>query len=362
MIVVSTPTVDSAYRIFSVLNDRGLDLSHSDIFKAEVIGKIEESLQDQYAKRWEDAEDTVGRDAFKDLFAHIRMIHRKAKPKESILKEMRQYVLPEYKPKDFIDHVVVPYATSFDVIRTASYQSTGDASEINSLLNWLSRIDNFDWIPPALLGYTRFHNSPDAWLCFLKDLERLATSLMIRRGNINIRIDRYAKLLASLENGDDLYLSESPLQLQPDEIRETVQKLDGDIYNSGPRVYILRRLDAELSENKQTPELSIYTVEHVLPQNPPANSQWLKWYPDEEARRNWLNRLGNLALLSKRKNSQAQNFEFDRKKSLYFNSPTTPFALTTQILNRSTWTLDVLEARQKENIRKLKELWRLNIA
>ena len=361
LIVVSTPTVKSAYRIFSVLNDRGLDLSHSDIFKAELIGKIEEPLQDPYSKKWEDAEDTIGRDAFKDLFAHIRMIHRKMKPKESILKEVREYVLKEYAPKDFIDKVVVPYTTAFDVIRTASYQSMNDAAEINTLLRWLLRIDNFDWIPPALLGYTQLHNTPSAWLRFLKDLERLAASLMIRRANINVRIERYAKLLNAMENGEDLYLETSPLQLPAEDIRETVGKLNSDVYNTGPRVYILRRLDAELSENKQTPELSIYTVEHVLPQNPPENSQWLTWYPDVEVRDVWQHRLGNLALLSKRKNSQAQNFEFDRKKSLYFNSPATPFALTTQILNRPAWTLDVLEARQKENLEKLIELWRLNI-
>ncbi len=360
LIVVSTPTVESAYRIFSVLNDRGLDLSHSDIFKAELIGKLEEPLQDSYSKKWEDAEDNIGRDAFKDLFTHIRMIHRKVKVKESILKEMRQYVFPEYSPKNFIDQVVVPYADSFDVIRTASYQSVSDATEINALLRWLLRIDNSDWIPPALLGYKMLHNDPDAWLRYLKDLERLAASLMIRRANINIRIERYAKVLTAIESGDDLFYETSSLQLQSEEIEETVAKLDGDIYNTGPRVYILRRLDAELSENYQTPELPIYTVEHVLPQNPPATSQWRVWYPDEEIRKFWLNRLGNLALLSKRKNSQAQNFEFERKKTLYFNTPITPFALTIQVIQRPTWTLEVLEARQKENLERLKELWRLH--
>jgi len=122
----------------------------------------------------------------------------------------------------------------------------------------------------------------------------------------------------------------------------------------------LRRLDAELSENRQTPELSIYTVEHVLPQTPDPKSEWLKWYPDEVIRKFWLNRLGNLALLSKRKNSAARNYEFERKKKLYFNAPSTPFLLTTQILTKTEWTLDVLEARQKDNLGVLKKLWRLD--
>src|SRR6266571_2264821 len=57
LVVVSTPDLDSAYRIFSILNDRGLDLSHSDILKSEIIGRVPEIEQDAYNKEWEDAEE-----------------------------------------------------------------------------------------------------------------------------------------------------------------------------------------------------------------------------------------------------------------------------------------------------------------
>jgi uncharacterized protein with ParB-like and HNH nuclease domain len=359
LIVVSTPTVESAYRIFSVLNDRGLDLSHSDIFKAEIIGEIEKHHQDAYSDKWEDVEDAIGRDAFKELFTHIRTIHRKAKLKESILKEVREYVLKKYLPKELIDSVIVPYAKAFDVIRTTSYQSAENAEDVNRILKWLLLVDNFDWVPAALAGYNSLHDKPIEFLDFLVNLERLAASMMIRRVNINLRIIRYGRLLTAMENGSNLYAPDSPLQLDEAEIKDTADRLDGDIYNLGPRVYILRRLDAELSENKHTPDLPIYTVEHVLPQNPEANSLWLKWYPEEDIRKSWLNRLGNLALLSKRRNASARNFEFEKKKNLYFKSPSTPFVMTVQILNQPTWTLDVLKARHKENLAVLKKLWRL---
>ena len=67
LVVVSTPDLDSAYRIFSILNDRGMDLSHSDILKSEIIGRISQDQQDAYNDRWEDAEDELGRDSFGDL-------------------------------------------------------------------------------------------------------------------------------------------------------------------------------------------------------------------------------------------------------------------------------------------------------
>lgn len=54
LVTVATPDLDSAYRIFGVLNSRGLDLSATDILKAEVIGGIPPELRDSYTKKWED--------------------------------------------------------------------------------------------------------------------------------------------------------------------------------------------------------------------------------------------------------------------------------------------------------------------
>jgi uncharacterized protein with ParB-like and HNH nuclease domain len=84
LVVVSTPDLDSAYRIFSVMNSRGLDLSATDILKAEIIGIIPAGQRDAYTQKWETAEDDLGREDFGDLFSHIRMIYRKAKPSPSI--------------------------------------------------------------------------------------------------------------------------------------------------------------------------------------------------------------------------------------------------------------------------------------
>lgn len=52
LVVVSTPDLTSAYRIFSVMNARGLDLSPSDIFKARTVGEIDEDDRPVYSKKW----------------------------------------------------------------------------------------------------------------------------------------------------------------------------------------------------------------------------------------------------------------------------------------------------------------------
>jgi Protein of unknown function (DUF1524) len=86
----------------------------------------------------------------------------------------------------------------------------------------------------------------------------------------------------------------------------------------------------------------------------------LRLFPDEEERLRNTHRLGNLVLLSRRKNSRAQNFEFERKKQEYFQvGEAAPFALTADVFARGQWTPEVIEERQQELLRRLKSAWRL---
>jgi hypothetical protein len=43
LVAVSTPSQQSAFRVFSVLNSRGLDLLPTDIIKSDVIGSIKQA-------------------------------------------------------------------------------------------------------------------------------------------------------------------------------------------------------------------------------------------------------------------------------------------------------------------------------
>ncbi len=360
LVVVSTPDMDSAYRIFSVLNDRGLDLSHADILKAEVIGGVSAQLQEEYGRKWEDVETDLGRDPFQDLFSHIRMVFRKAKLRETVLKEFRQYVKPHENPRQFVDETLLPMADAYGDILGACYQSTDLAGQINEVFRWLHRIDNADWVPPAILYLMRHNDEPSDLLRFMRDLERLAAGMMISRTYVNRRIRRYGKLLSAIENDADLYDTQSPLQLTDEERVGIVQTLDGNLYEQVPVRSVLLRLDSALSAGGASYDFPVISIEHVLPQHPKPNSIWLQWFPNEESRKNTVHRLGNLVLLSRRKNSQAQNFDFERKKLEYFaRKGVSPFAITTQVLSETEWTPDVVERRQAQLLAKLKEVWRL---
>lgn len=364
LVVVSTPDLDSAYRIFSVLNARGLNLSLTDLLKSEIIGAIPEQKQDSYTHIWESEEEDLGREAFQELFSHIRMIHRKTKLRESALSEFRKYILPDIQPPErFIDEVLKPNSDALETIKKANYQGGDETETVNNCLEWLNRIDNFDWVPSAILYISKHKNySPELLKRFCADLERLAAGLMILRENINSRINRYAELLTSIEKDNDLYADGSPLQLTPEETTKILDILNGDLYlMTRIRKYVLLRLDSALTEGTATYKYPIITIEHVLPQNPSKDSQWMQWF-NNQAHSQYVHKIGNLALLSRKKNSQAQNYEFEKKKTGYFSSSAggiNSFVLTTQVLQQTQWTPEVIRQRQQESIEELKKLWRL---
>jgi hypothetical protein len=201
-------------------------------------------------------------------------------------------------------------------------------------------------------------------------LERLAAGQMILRANVNERINRHSKLLSAIEQNKDLYAADSALQLTDTERSDVLAMLNGDLYLATKiRLYVLQRLDSELSKGQglkaipSTPsyDRKVITVEHVLPQTPPANSTWLTWFPTDDMRQQYTHKLANLVLLARRKNSEAQNYDFDEKKKKYFSmaNGVSPFALTSQVLAQSQWTPAVLYDRQKQLVGVLQNLWNL---
>ena len=364
LVVVSASDRSSAYRIFAVMNDRGLDLFPTDILKAEIIGAMDDSVRSRYTELWEDTEEDLGRDSFRDLFAHIRMIYMKSKARGALNQEFRNGVLDRVKDKSFIDEVLTPFADAYEVVARADYSGSGAAEKkkkINLYLRHLGRLDNDDWVPPAMMFFKRHANDTDALLQFTRDLERLAYGMFIRRANINERINRYAEVLEDIEQARELFHDTARLQLQSGEKTEILDALTGPVYSTARvRRPLLLRLDSLLADEGAEYHYSTISIEHVLPQNPDPCSQWFTWFPDEDERMQWTHRLANLVLLSFYKNVKAQNYEFERKKSEYFQRDSVaPFALTTQVLNESEWTPGVLERRQRHLIEALKKEWRL---
>ncbi|WEI03592.1 DUF262 domain-containing HNH endonuclease family protein [Acinetobacter johnsonii] len=365
IVAVTTPSQNTAFRVFSVMNSRGLDLQPTDIIKADVIGALSaETDREVYSKKWEDLEESIGREDFNNLFSHIRMIFSKEKAKRNLLEEFKGYVLSIITdPKVFVDQILDPYVDAYDIVKTSSYTATANAEKINNHLKWLNRIDNSDWVPAAIQFVIQNKSDSEYMLWFFEKLERLAAYMHICGLNINERIERYKLVLLALEQEHSLAAPVSTVELSNDEKIQMLNVLQSDIYSltARRRNHIILRLDSFLSDGAATYDSSILTIEHVLPQTVHEGSEWSNLWPDEDVRKAWTHKLANLVPLNKRRNSKAQNYDFDKKKTAYFagTKAVSSYVLTTQVLNEPQWTPDVILKRQDALLNVFKENWGL---
>ena len=359
LVVVTTNSQSSAYRIFAVMNDRGLDLTPTDILKAEVTGAInDEASRSTYAQKWEALEEELGRDRFADLFSHIRMVYSKDKLRRNLQDAFRDQVLSNVRAEEFVDNVLMPYSEAY---AKAVGLDDGVPTGVKPYLKHLSRLDNVDWIPPVMELFIEPPSESGHFTEFVAGLEALAYGLFVLRANVNERIARFAAVVTAIQSRDHDEVRAS-LALGEGEKQRVVSTLDGPIYEmTRVRMPLVLRLDGLLAGAEATYDHPIITIEHVLPQTPKGESQWMEWFPEEEERSGWTHRLANLVLLSRRKNARASNYEFDRKKDEYFKRDGfPPFPLTMPVLAETEWTPAVLEARQEVLLGRLKEAWMLD--
>jgi hypothetical protein len=365
LVAVSTPSEQSAFRVFSVLNSRGLDLLPTDIIKSDVIGSITPTRQESVTETWEALEVETGRDGFAEVFGHIRMIYAKEKARKAWLDEFRERVMAKFlSMEDLVTQVIEPYTEAYLIAKQCGYVSTASAAEINALLKWMNRIDNSDWLPSAMKFLTAKSADTAYVLWFMRKLERLAAFMHVCAYDVNARIERYAKLLYAMDEAHSLAKPVEAVELTEAEKAHWLSFLGGDVYlmTARRRNYLILRLDSFLVDGAATYDPSLLTIEHVLPQTVAAGSMWAEHWPQPEARTSWVHRLANLVPLTQRRNSQASNFDFDRKKLAYFGGRQgiSSYALTTQVLSAAEWTPESIVKRQQELLSILTSKWELS--
>ena len=243
------------------MNDRGLDLSPTDVLKADIIGAISPDRRDRYTQIWEQIEEDLGRESFRDLFAHIRMIRRRAKLAETLEAEFEKYVRPADDPQGFIEDTLTPMSDAYLRIINEDFGETTKGSEINRSLRHLAMIDNADWQPPAIQYIAMHANDPTSVATFLSALNVLAFGMFIGRYNVNRRLARYAQVIRSIQDSDDLLAQGSVMYLSQEEKQAVLSQLEGPVYEI-PRIRkpVLLRIAEEVSDGSASYDHKI--VEH----------------------------------------------------------------------------------------------------
>ena len=376
LVYIKTSTQASAFRLFSVLNSRGEPLNTSDLLKSENLGAIkDQKVREKYAEIWREIEDNLGRDELENVINFIRTIKIQERQKISVYEEYQKLVFKGtdlHKGTEFIVFLQ-DIASIYDEKILRGKIDSSSAEKANKYFTIIKLMDRYlpfsDWKPPLLYFHYKFKNE-DLLLDMLLKLEQktfvewAAGFSFVERV---ISLNRILRLIDVSETPQEvidklLYFKEEGVRrgkiarsidfANAEEIKSNLKILDDPQFYSkfGGKIakYVLLRIEIENSEleNIRKEYSGIITVEHILPRTPSAESNWRKLF-NEDQRINWTNRLGNLVLLSGKKNSQAQNYEFDEKKRIYSGVKNTDFNITQQLSKIPVWTYDEMTNRHQ---------------
>lgn len=355
LISVSTESLNDAFKLFTVLNNRGVKLSNADILKAENLGEISDVVQsDRYAKDWEDMEDYFG-EKFDEFLSHLQSILTKDKLRVDLRRGFEENIFKKnilQKGKPFFEFVK-KYKKHYDDL----FESKSNL-KLKNLLNLMNRgFESNLWVAPLLKFYDKFSN--ENILEFAQKLNNKFASDWIYGCTPNDRVVNINEIIKQIENSDksqDLLAHEC---LDVDE-KSIMEFLNGDVYGKRQTRYSLLLLNYLVSNN-QDYDLNIpetISIEHILPQNPKDNSQWKNDFTDEE-RNEWTDKLGNLILITRRKNSSLSNLDFSEKRKRYFEKNVELGRSSAIIQDNQVWNLESLQRNHLNSINILKAFFEI---
>ena len=348
-IYVSTDNTEDAFRLFTILNDRGIPLSNADILKSINIGEIGEEDLDEYSKHWEYLEEKYHK-GFDRFLSFVRTILLKNKPSSNLLDEYEKNIYQKNilkKGKNTIDFLIELDGIYDKIIDLNDENLSNEYKNLVTIMKLGLHSD--EWIPTLLSYFLKFeyYNLDE----FIKKLEyKFIGDLMSnvspskRRENLNNIIKTIE--IVSKENIDILFENRELFDIDKNIFRKNI---NGDIYGKKYTKYLLLKMEYLMNDNSVY--LSNYkeiSIEHVLPQNPLKKSHWRRDFTEEQ-RKLWTNKLSNLVLISNKKNVKLANLDFKKKKEEYLKNRMDVFNSSKIFLDKSSkW--DETNLRNRQNI------------
>ena len=354
VVLVGTESFKSAYRLFNVLNDRGMSLSNADLIKNQLFAKLDGTATgSELEEKWVELENIVGIDRLDTFLGYHRTSLTANKARKSLADEFEELIKGcEGSPLDFLEGVTRSAKNYRRIIKG----KLDDTATVRSLAA-LRRVSYDEWVPAMLA----FLNKPvaDMELAEFADLlERVTMQNWVRRLGRTKRLTIYFQLIMAINRGSDA-ASVRKIFVEGANNEEFFSLLDGDIYGLPSAMAILLRLEEGVQDTSMTKTFEgRITIEHVLPQALKEDYWKERFTLDQHGR--WLHRLGNLMPLAGNKNYKAQYFDFDRKKSIYERrNDKVSFDLAKEVCRVEDWNEAALKARQERMIEVARELWKI---
>jgi len=331
-VIIKAKDFEFAYRIFETLNNRGLPLSNKDLFRNFIIEKFAElsitKPNINPAKIWNDLDTNF--ELKEDFIGRWVESKKEGQQKLSAFNDLKDYIFVN-KYKDKIDKTKIEQLydelkedLGYYTLIVKSHEITN--IEIKNRLLFIHNCGNNRYSINLLLAlfrsikYTGGENAKINEFLIVFEKFMLYTLLNPAKRFSNAPIYKSIKYLnaSDLTNAQKVF---ADLTIE-DELKDFI---NADIKDNELAKLLISKyiwhLQTIASKDviSQTLHFDTATLEHIIPQNPEDNTNWLTNF-SANFRNQYTYKLGNMTLLTQPLNSGARNFDFSIKKSKYIQT------------------------------------------
>lgn len=348
---------ETAYTIFGTLNNRGKDLTDSDIIKNEIFKSVDPSKRGRIKENWDLIIENIDTE---DLTDYLRFQYASTygPVKKVDLFKVITKLLSDGDPLDYLEQLKVE---SEWFARVNLIETFWD-DNITKKLEAFKVLDISHSLPLLLAAavkynanYTEFEKLVNATLVFC------FRYFTIGRNSVENLEREIGQLSKDLRNN-----SKTPAEIITymntiTSDQEFVSDFEKFVTKSaGLAFYILYELEkSRMTGVIPLPHSPSQHVEHIMPKKPSrAASRQNEWghVRNNPEYKDYVYRLGNMIILESEKNQKVGNKEFDEKKQVY---KTSGLSYPKEIaLAYSTWDFDCINQRQQKMATEALKVWK----
>ncbi|MGL5766589.1 MAG: DUF262 domain-containing protein [Sarcina sp.] len=368
LVVITTNSFESAFRLFNVINSRGLPLTNADLLKSENLRVIPLEERTKYTDIWENDELDLGKDNLETVIGFMRSIALQKKADASLYDEYTKDIYPSkegYKGKEFTEHMhnVKEIYSKYVLDARLNLSNKEDEIYYKNLITAMKEFLPYeDWAATIIKFVEKFGQNDEAVFEFVKLLEKRVVIDWVNGNSFADRLSRVYDIIKTIDTAntvEDIKSSEAFIgDLDKTTIFFKNALTDIDFYSKGRMTvpkYVFVRMDIELNKGES---IDYYTnkvmIEHVLPRNA-KDAYWVGNFKADQ-RRNWANKFANLVLIAGAKNTRLNNKPYNEKVEEYLSKKGS-FKITNEIFKNSEWTMEVVEERQNDLVERALKMW-----
>jgi len=355
--VITVTDQINAFKVFETLNARGVQLSSSDLLKNYLFSVIDDTKPhiseiDELENLWSRIIGKLGSRKFENYLRYYWNSKNKTVRKNQLFKTIRNQVKTKEDTFKLIRDLN-DTADLFIAIQDPESEYWNDLKEVRKFLYELKLFQIKQ--TNSLLISAHKNLKPSLFLKLVKVVSVISFRYNIIGGlNPNEQEERYNTVANKISNSKNLDINDLQSVYVLDVNFEndfTTKQFKNNTKSHKIVKYILARIEEYTFRNDINPDSDIYTIEHILPES--ATEEWGD-FTDEEIARS-IYRLGNLTLLEKKLNRNADTLKFSDKKAFFLQSNS---KITAEIpAKNDVWNESKIKYRQKELGKAAKSIW-----